>query len=126
MSCSARRPTFGFGSHRSIAASPTTQRSHCYGIVSVEYLIPPRFVTLHVRFALNRHFVRNQKIAGLADCAPRSEAMERAEVCRVIVIPVPGWVAIILAALGIIVWTYDLLVVKPRRRRQRLARKRDL
>lgn len=43
-----------------------------------------------------------------------------------ITIPVPGWVALILAVLGIILWTYDLLIVKPKRRRERLARKRSL
>ena len=43
-----------------------------------------------------------------------------------IAIPVPGWVALILAVLGVIFWTYDLLVVKPKRRRERLARKRGL
>jgi hypothetical protein len=41
-------------------------------------------------------------------------------------IPVPGWVALIIAILGVIIWTYDLLIVKPRRRRERLARKRSL
>jgi hypothetical protein len=48
------------------------------------------------------------------------------EVCIVIAIPVPGWVALIIIVLGIIVWTYDLLITKPRRRRKRLARKRSL
>jgi hypothetical protein len=43
-----------------------------------------------------------------------------------IAIPVPGWVALALAVLGIILWTYDLLIVKPKRRRERLARKRSL
>jgi hypothetical protein len=43
-----------------------------------------------------------------------------------IAIPVPGWLALILAVLGIIVWTYDLLFVKPKRRRARLDRKRRL
>jgi hypothetical protein len=43
-----------------------------------------------------------------------------------IAIPVPGWVALVLAVVGIILWTYDLLVVKPKRRRERLARKRSL
>jgi hypothetical protein len=43
-----------------------------------------------------------------------------------IAIPVPGWVALILVVLGIIFWTYDLLIVKPKRRRERLARKQKL
>jgi hypothetical protein len=43
-----------------------------------------------------------------------------------IAIPVPGWLAVILVVLGVILWTYDLLVVKPKRRRERLARKRNL
>ena len=43
-----------------------------------------------------------------------------------IVIPVPGWLAIIIVILGLILWIYDLLVTKPRRRRERLARKRNL
>ena len=43
-----------------------------------------------------------------------------------IAIPVPGWVGLIIAVLGIIAWTFDLLIVKPKRRRERLARKRSL
>jgi hypothetical protein len=43
-----------------------------------------------------------------------------------IAIPVPAWAGLILAVLGIIAWTYDLLIVKPKRRRERLARKRSL
>jgi hypothetical protein len=43
-----------------------------------------------------------------------------------IAIPVPAWLALALAVLGVIFWTYDLLVVKPKRRRERLARKRNL
>jgi hypothetical protein len=43
-----------------------------------------------------------------------------------IAIPVPGWVALALAVFGVLFWTYDLLVVKPKRRRERLARKRNL
>jgi hypothetical protein len=43
-----------------------------------------------------------------------------------ITIPVPGWVALIIVVLAIIGWTYDLLFVKPKRRRERLDRKRQL
>jgi hypothetical protein len=43
---------------------------------------------------------------------------------RMIAIPVPGWVALIVAGLGIIFWIYELTVVKPKQRRERLARKR--
>jgi len=43
-----------------------------------------------------------------------------------IAIPVPGWVALIIVVLAIILWTYDLLFVKPKRRRERMARKRRL
>jgi hypothetical protein len=44
----------------------------------------------------------------------------------VIVIPVPGWLAIIFVVLGIVFWVVDIAVVKPKRRRERLARKRQL
>jgi hypothetical protein len=43
-----------------------------------------------------------------------------------IAIPVPGWLALIIAALGIILWSVDLLFLKPKRHRERLARKRRL
>lgn len=43
-----------------------------------------------------------------------------------IAIPVPAWLAFALVILAAIFWTYDLLVVKPKRRRERLARKRNL
>ena len=43
-----------------------------------------------------------------------------------IAIPVPGWVVLGLAILGGIFWTFDLLVAKPKRRRSRLERKRNL
>jgi hypothetical protein len=49
-----------------------------------------------------------------------------AEANFMIAIPVPGWVALGVAVLGVIFWTYDLVVVKPKRRRERLARKRNL
>lgn len=43
-----------------------------------------------------------------------------------ITIPVPGWLALGIVILGTIFWIYDLLVAKPKRRRERLARKRNL
>jgi hypothetical protein len=43
-----------------------------------------------------------------------------------IAIPVPAWVFFIIVILGVIFWAYDLLVVKPKRRRERQARKRSL
>ncbi len=43
-----------------------------------------------------------------------------------IAIPVPGWLALGVVLLGIVLWTYDLLVVKPKKRRERQARKRSL
>jgi hypothetical protein len=41
-------------------------------------------------------------------------------------IPVPAWVSLIVVVLAIILWTCDLLFVKPKRRRERMARKRQL
>jgi len=42
------------------------------------------------------------------------------------VIPVSGWVAITIFVLGSLVWAYELLILKPRQRRARNARKRGL
>jgi hypothetical protein len=66
------------------------------------------------------------RLAGDTSGASWHAGAARAEVFFMIAIPVPGWVALILAVLGIIFWTYDLLVLKPKRRRERLARKRML
>jgi hypothetical protein len=44
----------------------------------------------------------------------------------VIALPVPEWLAIIIVILGIVFWVYDLAVLKPRRHRERSARKREL
>lgn len=43
-----------------------------------------------------------------------------------IAIPVSGWVAIAIFVLGGLAWAYELLILKPRKRRQRNARKRGL
>jgi hypothetical protein len=41
-------------------------------------------------------------------------------------IPVPAWVSLVVVVLAVILWTCDLLFVRPKRRRERLARKRQL
>ena len=55
-----------------------------------------------------------------------SGASRGSEVVLVIAVPVAGWVAVVIAVLGAVVWLYDLTIAKPTRCRERLARKWNL